>query len=105
MCACGSLFVGQSVQCASGVCYVGQCTCVAGCRCVCTFDGVRGVRKSVSWQWCAVCEESVLLCMCVCVCVCVVCLCMWQKKVVIHCKFPPSPQLLLEILVGGVCTD
>lgn len=66
MCACGSGIVGQSVQCASGVCYVWQCTCVAGCRCVCTFADARGVRKCV-FMAVVYSEESVLL-------VCVVCL-------------------------------
>lgn len=61
-------FVGQSVWCTSSVCYVWQCICVAGCRCVCTFGDVRvcflgsGVQ-CVRNQYCCVC------CMCLCVAV------------------------------------
>lgn len=96
MCPCGSGFMGQFVQCASGVCYVWQCACVAGCRCVCTFADVTGVRKCVVMAVVySVRGESVLLHVCV--------LC-GSRSVVTRCRGRPSPPLPLETLVGGACT-
>ena len=49
------------------VCDVWQCARVAGCRRVCTFGDVTGVRVCVFMAVVqSVCEESVLLCVCVC---------------------------------------
>lgn len=65
-CVSGTVFVGQSVQCASSVCCVWQCVFVAGCRSACTFGDV--CECVFSWQWCAVFVKNTLYYY-VCVCV------------------------------------
>ena len=83
------------MQCASSVCCVWQCACVAGCRCVCTFGDVRGVvLVAVVFvrKWCCF-VSSYLLCVFV-----------RGSRRVTRCRCRPYPLLLLQILVDGVCS-